>query len=244
MIFPHIDVESLFTEMVRNFPMACVLSDKMPNPAFANADFIFHHEKVVAEFKRIEADNVNSPNNQAKLKAAVDRFYSEGKIASTIINEANWRGLPKDLQEIVYDITTHSIKAHVAKANRQIKETKQNLNLPNYKGALIIVNDGVESYPPATFLQSVFRLVNKEFSGITFFIFFTANIFVITREHPMPILTWIGIDMEKDGKMDVAFSNNLHQAWKAIVSQRTGIRAGNVEMNDIEGFWKAKNIQI
>ncbi len=35
--------------------MACVLTDKIPHPQFLNADFIFHHEKIVAEFKRADA---------------------------------------------------------------------------------------------------------------------------------------------------------------------------------------------
>ena len=244
MIFPHIKVEELFNEMVRSYPMACVLTDKIPHPDFANADYIFHHEKVVAELKCIQVDNVKSPSNQAKINAAIDKFYAEGKIKTKEVNEGNWRGLPKELQETFYDITTNSIQTHVEKANKQIKHTKAQLGLKSYKGVLIIVNDGVESYPPSSFMHAVFRLLVKHYSSITFFIFITANIFVITREHPMPIQMWIGLDMERDGKMDKAFSENLHNAWKGMVSKATGIPSGNVEMNDIEGFWKAKSISI
>ena len=242
MIYPHIEVEPLFTEMVREYPMACVLTDKMPQPTFLNADFIFHHEKVVAEFKRIEKDNTDSPNNQAKLNAALERFYLEGKIKTKEITEDNWQGLPKELHNEVYNITTNSIKGHVEKANKQIKETKANLGLESYKGCLIIVNDGVESYPPASFLHATFRLVHTHYSGISYIIFFTANILAKSREHPAPLQFWLGLDVEKAGKMGDAFSENLFHAWTGFVSRKTGMPAVKKEMNDAEGFWKARNL--
>jgi hypothetical protein len=240
--YPSIDVELLFTEMVRAYPMACVLTDKIPHPDFPNADYIFHHERVVAELKRIEVDNVNSPNHQAKITAVLDRFHAEGAIKTKEVNEANWRELPTELQNEIYDITTHSIKGQIAKANRQLKETKDKLGLSSYKGCLIIVNDGVESLPPAAFVHSAFRLIRKDFSGISFFIFFTANVIALSREYPMPMHYWIGMDMEKEGKMDTAFSDNLHAAWRSLVGRKTGLPAYTVEMNDVEGFWKARNL--
>jgi hypothetical protein len=228
--------------MVRDYPMACVLTDKIPQPKFLNADFIFHHEKVVAEFKRIEKDNTDSPNNKAKLKATLEKFYAEGKIKRMEITEENWQELPKELQNEVYNITTNSIKGHVEKANKQIKETKANLGLESYKGCLIIVNDGVQSYPPASFLHAIFRLVQNHYSGITYTIFFTANVFARSREHPAPLQFWLGLDVEKAGKMDDVFSESLFLSWTNCVARKTGIPAIKKEMNDAEGFWKARNL--
>lgn len=239
--YPHIDVETWFTEMVRDYPMACVLTDKIPQPNFLNADFIFHHERVVAEFKRIEKDNTDSPNNQAKLKATLEKFYAEGKIKEKAITEENWRDLPTQLQNEVYNTTTNSIKGHVEKANKQIKETKAHLGLESYKGCLIIVNDGVTSYPPASFLHAVFRLVKERHSGITYIIFFTANVYANSREYPAPLQFWLGLDVEKAGKMGDAFSESLFQSWTNYVARKTGIPAIKKEMNDAEGFWKARN---
>ena len=222
--------------------MACVLTDKIPQPKFLNADFVFHHEKVVAEFKRIEKDNTDSPNNQSKLKVALDKYFAEGQINTKEVTEENWTGLPKELQNEVYNITTNSIKAHVEKANKQIKETKANLGLETYKGCLIIVNDGVESYPPASFLHATFRLVHTQYSGITYIIFFTANVFAKSQEYPAPLQFWFGLDVEKAGKMEGTFSENLFHAWTGFVSRKTGIPVIKKEMNDAEGFWKARNL--
>jgi hypothetical protein len=245
MKYPHVNVEEWFTEMVRHYPMGCVVTDIIKSPDFPNADFVFHHEKVVAELKRIEIDNVNSANNQAKIDAALEKFFAEGKIKTKEITEENWRSLPWDLQCIYYDIVSNSIKGHVEKANKQIKATKEKLNLNSYKGVLIIANDGVQSLPPAAFNWAVFRLLRNHYSGITSFIFFTANVFAKTKAFPMPMQYWLGSDMEKDGKMDTQLSISLHEAWKSIVCQKTGMRGATIDMKDedvLEGLWNARNL--
>jgi len=240
--YPHIDVEPWFTEMVRNFPMACVLTDVMPHPNFKNADFIFHHERIVAEFKRVEKDSTDSPNVQAKIQATIQKYRTDGKIQVKEITEENWPTLPKEFHNEIYNITTDSIKVHVEKANRQIKETKANLRLESYKGCLILVNDGVESYPPVSFLHAAFRLILHHYSAITYIITFPANVFARSREYPRPIQYWLGLDVEKQGKMDGRFSESLFRAWTAFLTQKTGIPAHVQEMNDVEGFWKARNL--
>jgi hypothetical protein len=78
--YPHIDVEPWFVEVVRNYPMACVLKDKIPHPQFLNADFIFHHEKIVAEFKRVEKDGTDNPKVQEKIAAVLEKYHAAGKI--------------------------------------------------------------------------------------------------------------------------------------------------------------------
>lgn len=240
--YPHIDVEPWFVEVVRNYPMACVLKDKIPHPQFLNADFIFHHEKIVAEFKRVEKDGTDNPKVQEQIAAVLEKYHAAGKIKEKQITEENWPSLPKEFHNEIYNITSNSIKAHVEKANKQIKATKANLGLESYKGCLIVVNDGVESFPPVTFLWAAFRLILHQFSGITYIITFPANVFAKSREHPVPVQYWLGLDVEKAGKMEGAFSDDLFYAWTNFLAHKTGIPAIRREFNDVEGFWKARNL--
>jgi hypothetical protein len=53
---------------------------------------------------------------------------------------------------------------------------------------------------------------------------------------------WLGLDIEKAGKMEGSFCENLFHAWTGFVSHKTGIPAIQREFNDVEGFWKARNI--
>jgi hypothetical protein len=222
--------------------MACVLTDKIPQPQFLNADFIFHHEKIVAEFKRIEKDSADSTNVQAKIGAVLEKYHAQDKIKEKEITEENWPGLPKELQNEVYNITGNSIKAHIEKANKQIKATKTNLGLESYKGCLILVNDGVESFPPVAFMWAALRLIMHQYSGISYVITFPANVFAKSREFPVPVQYWLGTDVEKQGKMEGPFCENLFYAWTAFVTHKTGIPAVRREFNDVEGFWKARNL--
>jgi acetolactate synthase small subunit len=240
--YPYIDGEPLFTEMVRGYPIACVLTDKILHPKFLNEDFIFHHEKIVAEFKRVEKDGTDSPKVQAKIAAVLEKYYADAKIKEKQITEENWPGLAKEFQNEIYNITTDSIKVHIEMANKQIKTTKEILRLESYKGCLILVNDGVESFQPVTFLWAAFRLILHQYSGITYIITFPANVFAKSRKQPAPVQYWLGLDVEKAGKREGPFCEKLFHAWTGFAAHKTGIPAIGREFNDVEGFWKARNL--
>jgi hypothetical protein len=93
-------------------------------------------------------------------------------------------------------------------------------------GGLVRMN-----YPPASFIYSVFRLLDNDFRAITFFIFFTANILAASTQHNVPMQYWFGYDMEKDGKMDTTLCFNLHPAWKNTLRIKTGLPSFNLEIN-------------
>src|SRR5580765_4119427 len=141
--FPHIEVEPLFDEVVREYGGGVVLKDKVgTTPPFPNADYIFHFEKVVAELKCLTEDNTDSPNVKAKLNAVIQQYHLEGKITTTEVNDQTWNTFPQHLQNDVYTIVAKSVQARVKRANQQIRETKLQYGLNDYTGLLLIVNDG------------------------------------------------------------------------------------------------------
>lgn len=244
MNYPRINVEETFDELVRDFPGGVVVKEKLPkSPSFNNADYVFHFEKIVAELKCLTEDNVDSEANQAKVAEVVNAFHREGKIKTTRIDESNWRDLPTELQNEIYDITTKTIKRRVQKANVQIRETKQELKLDDYNGFIILANDGVASLSPAAFLHATQRALARDFSQIRYFIYLTANLFTNLREVPMPSLFWIGFDMQKGPKMDTVFSDRLGHCWRNLVCRKVGMPGFVQELQDVEGFWKAKHIK-
>jgi hypothetical protein len=186
--YPHINVEEYFNALVREYGGAVVLEETLPYPrTFPNADYVFHSEKIVAELKCLQVDNVDSDNNQVKIKAAVDYFYDAGKITSKNIDENTWPKLPKELTDRIYEITTKAIQARIRKARHQIAETKQKLGLQSYAGYLIIVNEGIFSLPPAAFIMAIVRVLDTH-REIDHFIFFSANVFTKIRNVPMPLM--------------------------------------------------------
>ena len=242
MLYPRINVEETLAEVVRDYG-GVVLEDKLPkSPSFENADYVFHFEKIVAELKCLTEDNVDSVNNQAKVNELVQQWHQEGKIKTTKIDESNWRELPKELQTRIYEITTKSIKRRIQKANVQIRETKRALRLDDYNGLLFLANDGIASLGPAAFLHATQHALTRDFSEIKYFIYLTANLFTQLRESPMPTLFWIGFDLQKGEKMDVAFTDRLGRNWRSLVCRKSGIPGVVQELSDMEGFWHAKHL--
>ncbi|PYM16287.1 MAG: hypothetical protein DME18_01890 [Verrucomicrobia bacterium] len=206
--YPHIDIVDLFNEVVSEHANAIILDKYLrertgKDADFANADYVFHSEKVIAELKCLKNDNAASPNNQAKLTAAIDRFHAEGKVATKELNEQTWPTLPKELQNEVYNITTNAIRDRVAKANRQIRETKEKLGLTSYDGLLLIANDGIISLPPTAFIHSVARLLMNHFREIDCFIFFTANVFsAIIHSHASRLAKLVLVEARLESQRD------------------------------------------
>jgi len=241
MDYSKINVEETFAELVREYG-GVVLDDRLPkSPSFENADYVFHHEKIVAELKCLTKDNVDSEGNQAKVTQLVSEWHAQGKIQSTKIDEKSWRELPMELQGKIYEISTKSIKRRIQKANVQIRETKRELRLVDYNGLVILANDGIYSLSPAAFINAAQQALRHDFSEIKYFIYLTANIFTHLRESPMPTLFWIGFDMQKGPEMDSKFIDRLGRNWRLLVCKNTGLPGFDQEMNDIEGFWHAKH---
>jgi hypothetical protein len=247
--FPHIPVEQTFNELVREHGGAIILDEYYKEktgkpPEFPNADYIFHSEKVVAELKCLMDDNSDSPNNQDKINAALDRFYSAGKIKSKVIDEAAWPNLPKELQNEIYSITTRSIRARVKKANRQIRETKAKLGLDSYSGVLFIANDGLISMPPAAFIHATINCIKSDGENISCFVFFTVNVFAVVKGNSVPAVFWMPMQMEKPEKVDNKFTRRIGKAWQIMIKKKLGIEFADHEImdEDMEAFWKARNL--
>ena len=243
--YPHINVEEIFDELVREHGGAIVLREKIgKSPDFANADYVFHSEKVIAELKCLMDDNIDSPGTQAKLNSTIDKYHAEGKILTKEITEETWRGLPQELQNDIYTITTHSIRARINKANQQIRETKAKLGMDEYSGMLIIANDGLESIPPPAFVHAIARHLNNHCREIDLFIFLTANIYAKFEDQPMPAAVWFPMAMDKPAKIGETLINQLRISWQRMVCKKLGATPFDFQMKDEDmgAFWKARNL--
>lgn len=242
MLPARIDIEPEFHQVVRDFGGVVVEDLLGTSLAFQNADYVFHSEKVVAELKCITEDNAFRDENLLKAQHLVTAWHAKGKYASPILDLRDWSNMPTDLQTELYRVFTRNIKKRVAKANRQVRETKSELRLHDYKGLLIIANDGLVSLPPAAFIHAIQLVLQRDFSEIRHFVFLTANVFAQAREVPLPSLFWISFDMQDGPSIDASFLERLGRHWRYHCAKRTGADFFESGMTDIEGFWNAQNI--
>lgn len=236
-----IDIEREFASIVRDNG-GVVLPDILPRPNFLNADFVFHMQRIVAELKCVTKDNVFSGNNIDKVNRLLCGAPWKLDIPWKDIDEATWKQLPRELQVEITKIFGNSIKRRIAKANRQIRETKDNLRLHDYIGLLIIANDGVTSFPPAAFINAIQLTLKNNFHEIRHFIYMTVNMAATMRNVPIPVVFWVSFNMEDGPAIDEPFLMHLGVEWRRHCSVLSGIPTIDTELNDIEGFWQSRHI--
>ena len=238
----RIDIEREFNSVVRDCGGVVVQENLPYSPTFPNADYVFHSEKIVAELKCLTEDNVYSEENLEKGRHILEMCHSKGIIDSPTLDLDSWKRLPVDAQTKLYEIFTRNLKRRIAKANRQIRETKRELHLTDYNGLLFLANDGVVSLPPAAFIHATQMTLRNHFHEIRHFVFFTSNVFTALRGVSVPVLFWIYFHMEDGKPIDKEFTERLGRAWSRHCSTITSIPTVEGELQDIEGFWSAKHI--
>lgn len=238
--FPTVDVEKEFSMVVRSCG-GVVLSDVLDaSPSFNNADYHFPHLKVVAELKCLTEDHSQSAASKKRLDDVWQKWKAEGKVQGDGVNELNWKQLPKELQTEIYKVTSRPIVKRVQKANKQIRETKDRLNLADHRGLLLIVNDGKSSFSPAATIHAVVMALQSDFRHIREFVFFTVNQFSRIREMPVPTLFWIHLSMDDPQEDLVSFVKELGEKWRNHHHSLLGVPAFAKELEDMEGFWHSR----
>jgi hypothetical protein len=237
-----IDIETEMREVVRSMG-GIVLQDTFSSPPnFDNADFVFHEDKVVVELKCLTEDNVRSDSNEAKVANLWRRCHVKGLVTSRRQNATDWQALPKTIQNQIYEIRTRTIKKRIQKANLQLRETKEHLGLGDYRGVVLLANDGIRSLSASAFIHAAQLALRRDFREVRHFVFLTANLFTQIRDERRASLFWIGFDMKDDDPIPNAFLDRLGAAWRTHYQRVAGFRMVEEELQDIEGFWNSRYV--
>jgi hypothetical protein len=188
----RVDVERTFASFVRSIGGEVVEDIVGPSPAFANADYVFRNDCIVAELKRIVDDKAEDQDLQAKIQAKFDRWMADGTIGPIFgVTVVESKSLPLHCQHELFDLYTPSIKRRLIKANKQIKETRAHFGMEDAKGVVILVNDGSYALEANALLFVLNRVLGKQFSAINSVIYCTINIRAKTPFTPKPSLLWV-----------------------------------------------------
>lgn len=177
----------------------------------ANADYLFRGSKVIAELKVLATEFSHSKEMLAKVDNLIEKYPNvdpddeREPLRRELLNE-----LRKPLQRIIN------------KANRQIKNTKAELKLPDYRGVLICVNDGFRRVPPG-FVQGLIGdiLAGTSYTSTTAVIYQT-NHYVEIVESPYAALLWAPMYSDRAGDDLVEFINDLGRKWRAFAEENDG----------------------
>jgi hypothetical protein len=134
-------------------------------PGEQRADYIFRRSPalsidVILELKSLEEEGYEL--YLAKLQAMVSDWLKIGKLIVVGQAAVNYRDLSPDRRREWDAILTPFAQNLVRKANRQIKKTKGDLNLPDAKGVILCVNEGNYAHFPTDFLTLISRLFDPK----------------------------------------------------------------------------------
>jgi hypothetical protein len=188
-----------------------------------NADYLFPANKVVAELKILETEFAHTAETLARIQAAVARHPG-----------VDPEDPSKPLRREILNIIRAPLQRIIKKANRQIKETKQELKLVGWDGLLILVNDEFRGAPPALVRDLCGSiLAGTSYSSIGCFIYLT-NHYVELPDNPYACLMWAPMYAPDASDDLLHFVNDLGRKWRLFVSDIEGPFDYENEQDDID----------
>jgi hypothetical protein len=218
----YLPVEETLDDYVEEFGGE-LIKKILSNPNFDNADYLFRKYKVVAELKTLEKDFFTAENYKKKINELYAKWVEEGLVprlwGKALIQTQN---LPKQCQLEFTNIVKKPLENRISKANNQIKETKKHLGIEDYKGVLILANDGNYSLESDAIMYLVSQIVNTQCTSIDSTIHFTLNMRADMPEIDKDILVWI--DMHRNGTDGASreFLKEFGDGWFKFLEKKTG----------------------
>lgn len=217
----RIDVTKEMDRFVKSFGGQVGLDLFGPNPDFSNADYVFPQDKVVAELKCLTDDKSADEDLQKKLEelfeSAIQRGFIPDPGPGRHILET--KGTPLQFQREVYAVISRSIIRRLSKANKQIKETKARLNLPEARGLLLLCNDGNFRLEPAQWVHAVRVALGNDFSSINSVVQFTVNMLSTTPTMGQHANLWMSGVRPGIKPVPEDFIHRLGEGWARHVGQ-------------------------
>lgn len=232
---PRIDVELELSRAIRSIGGQRVDELLGKKPGISNADFCFSHQRVIAELKCLEVDQISSDEFVRKASAIHAKYVSSGLIKPLAVGRRRITtdGLPEDMRlEIARLYATPIIRA-IKKAHEQIEQTADRLKVGGpWKGLLILVNNGNTALDPEHIRWSLAECFSTTaLPSIHHIIAFTVNLPSNATYRGMEVHAWISAGARSEGEKLHAFAQDLHDAWCTHLSNITGTVAS------IEADW-------
>lgn len=185
-----------------------------------NADYLLWKRSVVAELKIMTADHFSDPNIERKFLKLTKRWVSAGLIpppppGSRV--KVSTEGLPLKEQRKALDIVTKPLKRDAETASRQIRKTKEVLQLPSAKGLVLFANLADRTLQMKVVYDYLSYVLGQHTRSIHSFIFFSPM--SDPRNPHTPLAVWMaGNTANPEGGLDTDRLNDLGHAWHEYIN--------------------------
>ena len=219
-----VDVEREFQSFVRSFGGEVIADRVGLSPNFANADYLFASARIIIELKRLVADKKDDASLKAKIQAKFDKWVKDGTVAPIFGRvRIESKTLPLHCQRELLDVFKPPLQRRIIKANKQIKATLDRLQLKDYKGLLLIVNDGNYALEADAALYLIGRILGRNFRHIHSVIYCTVNMPASAPVTTRNVLIWAHATRKSVAEpVDEQWVLGFHRGWSNHLARQTG----------------------
>ena len=231
---PHdpLPVEDTWHRFVRSAG-GKVVADLLPaSPSFENADYFFPDVQVVAEqLKEIQTEFMATTSSRSGLEGLLGRLVAEQPDWRPKLFGGDGKYPPWFTQEFVR-LARPPISRILKKANVQLRETKQHLNIDAFSGVLLLVNDGFTELPPDIVQALICNLLLHSYSSIDCFVYLSVNRYVEVSGSDEPKLLWHPTYSQRAADSLVQFVEALGRRWFDFLEREVGPFTNRIETED------------
>ncbi|WGE81398.1 hypothetical protein NYR66_10840 [Actinobacillus equuli subsp. haemolyticus] len=178
-------------------------------PEFSNADYWFEEEKIVIELKEIETEFLHSQSAKEQFFTLLERLKN---------NELDMSSFHSEYIRIARPALGRVLK----KANKQLKETKEYLRMPEIRGCVVIVNDGFTSLAHDLVMALLCSHLKDSYKSIDSLIYLTINRYVEIQGSDEPKLIWAPVYRDENDDHLVDFVDQLGKKWFDFLEEKLG----------------------
>lgn len=237
---PALPAEETFDRFVKSFEGQKISDLLSGNPSFQNADYLFPNENVIAELKTLQTDFGTTDSFRAKHIELVKKYLSESRMTlSAIFHSAEQ---PKEYIGDLLRLFRPALSRILNKANKQLKQTKRELNLPNTPGILLLINDDFLSLEPRFIMRIICENLSHSYSSIDAFVYLTLNHYVDIPGNNDANLLWSPVYSKRSPDSLTGFVNKLGRQWFQFLETETGEFDNRIVTDDPASILQAKAI--
>lgn len=239
-----LDIEKEFDTIVPALGGKRVSSLIGQSPGFDNADYIFDDYGIVAELKCLRDNKLKDKELNTKILQLYKRWKARG--LNIKASHDGWRttysNLPQECALEILKIYAKPIKKRIAKANAQIKQTKEKLSRKDYKGLLLLANDGNLAVDPEHVYHILSRSMWNGFSGINAVTFFTVNYPAKADFTNVDVLLWANLNRPGMEPISNDFFDMLSSAWSAHMEALLKTRIPSIHLDSDDDLGRLVNV--
>lgn len=199
----------------------------VPSATFENADYYFPEHKIIAELKILENEFYKTAEFQKKVTALLERHVKEKGMRGPLLGERYSEEFIREFNDLFRPPLANIAK----KANRQIRATKEHLNIPDANGVLLCVNDNLRGLPPMAMMQLFGGILNERYSSITAMVYLT-NHYIHVPGNSYANLLWAPQYRGNAPDSLVQWVNWMGREWGLFIEQETVPFDNKIETNN------------